>query len=76
MCNLMAKCITYFTMLVEVLIIKNVKAVGVMLSAWNLLYAHAQMCDEAFIKEKKLIYSIFIPTACCTVGVGRNRKEE
>lgn len=32
MCNLMARCITYFTMLVELLIIKNVKAVGVMLS--------------------------------------------
>lgn len=31
MCNLMARCITYFTMLVELLIIKNVKAVGVML---------------------------------------------
>lgn len=29
MCNLMARCITYFTMLVELLIIKNVKAVGV-----------------------------------------------
>lgn len=28
----MARCITYFTMLVELLIIKNVKAVGVMLS--------------------------------------------
>lgn len=28
----MARCITYFTMLVELLIIKNVKFVGVMLS--------------------------------------------
>lgn len=31
MCNLMARCITYFTMLVELLIIKNVNAVAVML---------------------------------------------
>lgn len=28
MCNLKARCITYFTMLVEPLIIKNAKAVG------------------------------------------------
>lgn len=51
MCNLMARCITYFTMLVELLIIKNVKAVGVMLStAYSSLrlYILFNMCLKAF----------------------------
>ncbi len=49
MCNLMARCITYFTMLVELLIIKNVKAVGVMLSAgYSSLYVLFNMRLKAF----------------------------
>lgn len=45
----MARCITYFTMLVELLIIKNVKAVGVMLSAgYSSLYILFNMCLKAF----------------------------
>lgn len=49
MCNLMARCITYFTMLVELLIIKNIKAVGVMLSAgYSSLYIPFNMCLKAF----------------------------
>lgn len=32
--RLMARCITYFTMLVEVLIIKNVKSAGVYIISW------------------------------------------
>lgn len=43
MCNLMARCISYFTMLVELLIIKNVKAVSVML-----LTGYSSLIVDAF----------------------------
>lgn len=51
MCNLMARCITYFTMLVELLIIKNTKAVGVMLSTGRSSLTFFQRVS--FIRHKK-----------------------
>lgn len=53
MCTMMARCITYFTMLVELLIIKNVKVVGVMLST-----RHSSHSDDILKKNKAYICAV------------------
>lgn len=50
MWNLMARCITYFTMLVDILIIKNAKAVSVILLTGN-----SSLTDDVFYTS--FIYS-------------------
>lgn len=61
----MARCITYFTMLVELLIIKNVKGVGVMLSngysplTEDVFYTHSiyfAKCVKVVILRKNKAY--------------------